>query len=349
MKKLNQTEAVLRQEIIARKLATEEQLDGELSISFMQNCHSKVNLYLSLVRPEDVDAAYNKPARIEAGKEQAKKNEFRKFWNNTQEDVHARVQVAGEVGMQFQNLFPQFLSCEENTTQIVELLKQRGQLFNLENVISAYQTLAPHTLWITPENCGLEGSEAVRGKMLTSIKGWERVLEPVRVLSDSEKEQQRIAGLSADEYAAEFLQKDELPPLIQRRIESDIREFCANHPNYDPLPAGKEILLSWIREQGLHVCHDSLEASWAANKEKLHAANCVFDEGPSIPVHYNASTLIDHRKPSIPQPVREITLEPAPTAKRVDMEKLLALPADEFRRVVNGTPGLREMLDGERS
>ena len=54
----------------------------------------------------------------------------------------------------------------------------------------------------------------------------------------------------------------------------------------------------------------------------------------------------DYIAPTIP--TRPITLDPPETPKRIDMDKLLALPADEFRRVVNGTPGLRELLDGEQ-
>ena len=90
---------VLRQEILARNLATEAQLDGELSISFMNGCHSKVNQYLSLARSADVEFAYNRPARIAASKEQAKKNRARQWWNPTAESEKLqRVQEAGSIG-----------------------------------------------------------------------------------------------------------------------------------------------------------------------------------------------------------------------------------------------------------
>jgi hypothetical protein len=55
----------------------------------------------------------------------------------------------------------------------------------------------------------------------------------------------------------------------------------------------------------------------------------------------------DYIAPTIPN--RPITLEPTPTVKRISMEMLLALPSDKFQRVVNGTPGLRELLDGDKN
>ncbi len=343
MKKLNRTEAVLRQEIIARKLATEEQLDGELSISFMQNCHSKVNLYLSLVRPEDVDATYNKPARIEAGKEQAKKNRARQWWNL---DGATRVQEAGKIAGEFQQLFPQFASIEENTVQIVNFIKSQDEIFSLENVISAYQTLCSQGLiWVTPENCGLVGGEAVRGKMLTSIRNWQQVLEPVKILSNEEKEQQRIAGLDSESYRREFLPKDDVPALILKRIESDIRQFCKQHPEYDPTPEGRTILTNWIKEQGLPVGHDSLEAAYAATKEQLHQANSIFDSGPSIPVRYNASTLVDHRKPVIPATQREVIIKEPDSVKRFSLQEILAWDSATMQKMLNQFPYLENQIN----
>jgi hypothetical protein len=357
MRKISQAVQSLRDTILRRQLISPQLLDqidndipDVLTIQLLRNVHSDILQYLDLTQRDKVNFILLSPSRKAAGQEQAKKNRARDWWSATDGvGLQQRATAANNIGSQFQKLFPQFASIEENTTQLVDFIKSKGEIFSLEAVIDAYQALCSQGLiWVTPENCGLEGSEMIRGKVLTSRTDFYKILEAVKVLSDEEKEQERVAGLSADSYASEFLQKDEVPTVIQRRIESDIREFCSNHRNYDPTPEGKEILLSWIRDQGLHVCHDSLEASWAANQEKLHAANCIFDEGPSIPVRYNASTLVDHRKSYIPPVEREVTLEPSPTVKRVDMDKLLALPADEFQRVVNGTPGLRELLDGEQ-
>jgi hypothetical protein len=350
MKNQDAIELELRKELIAWGTSEESLTQRPVTKRELLAMRSREYLWHSHYNSKNVDLALSEQSRKQQGQEQLQKNEFRKFWNSAKEDTANRVQIASNVAYEFQQLYPQMASVEENTTAIVKLIQERGEVFSLQSVIAAYQTLCSQgQLWICPENCGLVGSELVRGKMLTSIKRWERVLEPVKVLTDSEKEQQRIAGLDSESYRREFLPKDDVPALILKRIESDIRQFCKQHPEYDPTPEGRTILTNWIKEQGLPVGHDSLEAAYAACKEQLHQANSIFDSGPSIPVRYNASTLTDHRKPAIPEIQREVTLEPAPTIKRVDMEKLLALPADEFQRVVNGTPGLRELLDGERS
>jgi hypothetical protein len=329
---MNQDE--LRNKIIYRRLATPESLcQRPLDLSEIKKMDSLVYRYHELFNIDNLQAAIDKPAQIAAGREQLQKNRARDFWTATDDATRKRrAQTAMEVGEQFQQMFPQFLSCEENTTAIVNLIKERQETFNLESVIRAYQTLcAAGLILVTPENVGLSGSEAVKGKMLTSIPNWERVLEPVQVLTESEREQVRIANLTSDQYQAEFLQKDETPALILRRIESDIREFCKKHPEYDPTPEGKEILLSWIKEQGLHVCHDSLEAAWSANQEKLHAANCIFDSGPSIAVKYGASTLIDHRKPAIPSIERPVVIKEPETPKRWSRRDILDMTAQEYQ------------------
>jgi hypothetical protein len=356
MRALNHEESILRQEILARKLATEDQLDGELSIPFMNTCNSKVNRYLSLVRPADVVAAYDKPNRIEEGKKQIQKSKAQQWWSApTDEDIKARLNDARTVSDEFGKLFPWFCSVHENTGQIVSFLKTNHQIFNLENLINAYQALALEgKIAIVVENYPGAPSDApaepVSGRLAQLwIRRIPELLEPYTPKSEAELAKEKIKHLSADEFKAEYLDKPDIPPMIARRIESDIREFCTRHRNYDPSEEGKDILLSWIREQGLRFGHDSLELSWRANQEQLRSAGCVIDEGPSIPVSYGQSTLTDHRKPYIPPVERPITLEPSPQIKRIDMEKLLALPADEFRRVVNGTPGLRELLDGEQS
>jgi hypothetical protein len=345
---LNHQEEVLRQEILARKLATPEQLDGELTIPFMENCSSKVNLYLSLVRPEDVENAYNKPARIEAGKEQAKKNRARQWWSG---DGTTRVQEAGKIAGEFQKLYPQFASIEENTAQIVNFIKSRGEIFSLEAVIGAYQTLCSQGLiWVTPENCGLEGSEMIRGKVLTSRTDFYKILEPVKVLSDEEKEQQRVTGLSADEYAAEFLPE----PISRREIQHNQKEgaeFEKRHQEIDFDVADVwQTILDALSEENLGIRFNDLEYIIRNPKliQKLQEMNAFWTVTPSTEYHAGVSSLVDHRKPHIPSIARPITLDPPESPKRIDMDKLLALPADEFQRVVNGTPGLRELLDGEQ-
>ena len=320
--------------------------ERELTLAEVKAMPAREYYWHSIYNSKNVELALSEQSRKQAGQEQLQKNNFRQFWNDAPEDTKKRVQIAGQVGYEFQNLYPQFVSCEENTTQIVNFIKDSGEVFSLGAVIRAYQNLCARGLiWVTPENAGLEGSEAVRGRLLTNRPDFYKLLEPVKVLSDSEKEQQRVAGLSADEYAAEFLQKDELPPIIQRRIESDIREFCLNHPTYDPSPEGKEILLSWIRRQGLHVCHDSLEASWLANQEKLHAANCIFDSGPSIPVRYNASILVDHRKPHIPEIERSVVIREPESAKRFSMADILSWDSATMVKMMQLYPDLQKQID----
>jgi hypothetical protein len=349
MKELNQTELALRQEILARRMASEELLDGELSIEFMNACSSKVNRYLDLVRPNDVAAAYNRPQQIIANKKVLEHHEFRKFWQNTKEDVQTRLKIANDVATEFQQMFPQFFSCEESTTAIVRLIQERGQVFGLDTVISAYQSLCSQGLiLVTPENCGLEGSEAVKGKMLMSLPNWERVLEPVHQLSDEEKERQRVANLSADQYKREFLPVDDtLPPIIQKRIEADILGFTKAHPEYDADngTVGRDILVSWIREQGMPINRDSLEMSYKANYEALRAADCIFDEAPGIPVRAGVSTLIDHRKPAIPTNERSVVIREPESPKRFSLQEILSWDSATMLRMMQLYPHLQNQID----
>jgi hypothetical protein len=156
--------------------------ERELTLAEVRAMSAREYYFHSIYNSKNVELALSEPSRKQAGQEQLHKNEFRRFWNSAKEDTANRVQIAGNVAYEFQQLFPQMAAVEENTTAIVKLIQERGEVFSLQSVIAAYQTLCSQgQLWICPENCGLEGSELVRGKMLTSIRGWERVLEPVRM------------------------------------------------------------------------------------------------------------------------------------------------------------------------
>ena len=138
MKKLNQTEVALRQEIIARKLATEAQLDGKLSIPFMNGCHSKVNQYLSLVRPGDVDDAYNKPLRAVAVKLESERIKAKQLWSGVNPyDESSILEIH-----KFRALYKQFDSTNvADREAMLNYLKVNNLLVTLPNLIAAFEHL----------------------------------------------------------------------------------------------------------------------------------------------------------------------------------------------------------------
>ena len=166
---MNQEE--LRNKIIYRRLAPAESLCVRtLDIEEIKKMDSLVYRFHELFNTENLQAAIDKPKQIAAGRDQLQKNRAREFWTATDDkSKQQRLDIAIDVANQFQELFPQFVStgtqADENTAAIVKLIKERQESFSLGSVIRAYQTLCSQGLiWVCPEQCGLEGSEALEGR-----------------------------------------------------------------------------------------------------------------------------------------------------------------------------------------
>jgi hypothetical protein len=355
MKQLNHEEQILRQEILACGMATEEQIDGGLSVPFMQNCHSRVNHYLSLVRPDDVENAYNKPARIEAGRQELERAKAKKFWQNPTASEH-QAEYA-QAGDDFADTHPAFISTNRSNLQEmgIELAKQNLNP-TLDNLNKVYRDLVlAGRLIIAVEN--IPGAPAAAPSECTGIvlqrwvKQFPHILEPVVRKTDRQLDEEYVKNLSSEDYRRErMLPDDTLPPMIEKQIAQSVATFVNHHPEID-FSEGvvREILLGYLTENKIAINYNSLELAYETCHQKIADAGMMWSEYPGHIASHGSSSLRDHRKPYIPPIERPITLDPPDTPKRIDMDNLLALPSDEFQRVVNGTPGLRELLDGERS
>ena len=328
--------------------------ERELTLAEVKAMPAREYYWHSIYNSKNVELALSEQSRKAAGQEQAQKNRVRDFWDLS--DTNKRTERAneiGQIGLQFEKLFPQFVSVEENTAQLLTFIKAQGETVSVETLSRAYQNLcAQGLIWVTPENCGLEGSEAIRGKVLTSRPDFYKMLEPVKILSDSEKEQQRIAKLSAAEWEKEHPRQAVMTQFEIYRRKSVVSDFEKRHPEFDANPDCWQILMDWYEEyketsegRGVQFGIPMLELAFIQCYSKLAEGDFFWSEAPSKPVSYGITTITDHRKPHIPEIERNVEIRELETPKRFSLNEILSWDSQTMVKMMQLYPELEKQID----
>jgi hypothetical protein len=181
--------------------------------------------------------------------------------------------------------FPQFIGTEANLCAMAEYFQEHGLHPTGENCEKAFRALAvAGKLTLNPSAVGLGDETEMSGPSVRAAirnrKGFERILDPIQEVAESDAEAWRIARLSAAEYLRENPGADgndpnAVPAIIKARWHKIIETFKVAHPEYKPTEENRNKVVGWLVENKLTITSHTLEMAYAALKDQLELTHGI--------------------------------------------------------------------------